>query len=399
MSEWPTCPIDFSSAFLHAQLDYDVWMTLPKGFKSEQGPNRCLKLEKSLYGLAVAPKLWFECLLEALKEEGFVQSQHDQCLLCEKDMIMVCYVDDCGIGAKNESDIDAHVDRLRAKGFEITKEGTSSEFLGIKFDSQSDGPVHLTQKGLIKKVLSTTGLEDSNPNWTPATVVGLGSDPKGEPFKERWGYSSVVGMLIYLATNTRMDIAFAVSQVARFSHAPKQSHGTAVKTIVRHLNGTRDKGTIVRLEQSLALDCYVDADFAGLYGREPDTDPVAAKSRTGCTISLAGCPLIWKSQLQSAVALSTLEAEYAALSAATRVLLPIRAMIEEAGQALGLPYTLTSTVRARVFEDNNGALLLATNQRLTNRTKYFLVKWHHFWSEVQDGTIEAKKVSTDLETR
>jgi len=72
-------------------------------------------------------------------------------------------------------------------------------------------------------------------------------------------------------------------------------------------------------------------------------------------------------------------------------------MIEEAGQALGLPYTLTSTVRARVFEDNNGALLLATNQRLTNRTKYFLVKWHHFWSKVQDGTIEAKKVSTDLQ--
>jgi hypothetical protein len=48
-------------------------------------------------------------------------------------------------------------------------------------------------------------------------------------------------MLLYLATNTRPDIAFAVSQVARFSNDPKACHATAVKTIVRYLQKTRER--------------------------------------------------------------------------------------------------------------------------------------------------------------
>jgi hypothetical protein len=61
---------------------------------------------------------------------------------------------------------------------------------------------------------------------------------------------------------------------------------------------------------------------------------------------------------------------------------------------LQLPDTLTSTVKCQVFEDNNGALLLATNQRITNRTKYFQVKWHFFCCHVRDGTIAIVKVDT-----
>jgi hypothetical protein len=48
-----------------------------------------------------------------------------------------------------------------------------------------------------------------------------------------------------LSTNTRPDISFAVSQVGRFSSPPKQSHAKAVKTIVRYLAGTTDKGMIL----------------------------------------------------------------------------------------------------------------------------------------------------------
>ena len=47
-----------------------------------------------------------------------------------------------------------------------------------------------------------------------------------------------------------------------------------------------------------------------------------------------------------------------------------------------------------MFEDNNGALTLAANQRITSRTKYFLVKWHFFWQHVKDGTIVIEKIST-----
>jgi len=64
-------------------------------------------------------------------------------------------------------------------------------------------------------------MQDCNPNWTHASPMALGSDPDGETMREAWLYLSIVGMLLYLSTNTRPDIAFAVSQVACFNHSPK----------------------------------------------------------------------------------------------------------------------------------------------------------------------------------
>jgi len=168
--------------------------------------------------------------------------------------------------------------------------------------------------------------------------MALGSDPDGETMREAWLYSSIVGMLLYLSTNTRPDIAFAVSQVAHFNHSPKQSHAKAVKTIVRYLFRTADKGTIVKTTGKLELDCYVDADFAGLYCCESDENPTSVKSRTGYIILLGGFPLVWKSQLQTEISLSTLESEYSALSQSMRTLLPLRQTLLGTAQRSALRY-------------------------------------------------------------
>ena len=154
-------------------------------------------------------------------------------------------------------------------------------------------------------------MTDSNPNWTPTTLLGLGSDETGLPMKERWSYSSIVGMLLYLSTNTRPDIAFAVSQVARFSMSPRQSHATAIKTIARYLKCTAEKGMIMKPTGKLQLECFVDAEFAGLYHQEPDDDPNAVRSRTGYLICLGNCPLLWKSQLQTESRICCIELQHA----------------------------------------------------------------------------------------
>ena len=75
-------------------------------------------------------------------------------------------------------------------------------------------------------------------------------------------------MLMYLATNSRSDIAYAVNKCARFTHVPKKSHGLGVKRIIRYLKVTRDKWMIINPTSSYNVDCYVDADFAGLWGSE-----------------------------------------------------------------------------------------------------------------------------------
>jgi hypothetical protein len=77
--------------------------------------------------------------------------------------------------------------------------------------------------------------------------------------------------------------------------------------------------------------------------------------------------------------LSTLEAEYSALSQALRTLLPLKRIFLEIARTIGLPREIQATILAEVFEDNQGCLALATNHRLTSHTQYFHVKWHWFW--------------------
>lgn len=240
-------------------------------------------------------------------------------------------------------------------------------------------------------------MEDCNPNSVPAAQVALRSNPNDATWPQTpWRYSSIVGMLLYLANNTRPDIQFAVSQVARFNNSPKMSHASAVKTIIRYLKGTSEMGTVVHFTNRLDIVCYADADFAGMFGREIPRNPDGARSRGGYIIVFGGIPLIWKSWLMSAICLSTLESEYQCLSKAMTQLIALRNLIQEMADIFDLG-NLKPTIACTVFEDNSGALILATQQRITTRTKYFHVKWHHFWSHVglaKDGLIEVKKIDT-----
>ena len=181
----------------------------------------------------------------------------------------------------------------------------------------------MTQPGLIKKVVEATGMTLCSPNKTPTSQTSLGSNPEGPQFKKNWKYSSVVGMLLYLSTNTRPDIAFAVSQATQFTSNPKQSHASAVKMIIRYLSATSDQG-IFTPTTVFKVDCYVDADFAGLHGREPQDLSASACSCTEYIMFFCSCPLIWKSQLQTETALSNFHAEYVALSSAIRKLITIQ---------------------------------------------------------------------------
>jgi hypothetical protein len=130
-------------------------------------------------------------------------------------------------------------------------------------------------------------------------------------------------MLMYLAANTRSDIAYAVHQADRHTHHPRASHALAVKRILRYLQGTKEGGTIFKPDKSWKVDCYVDSDFAGLYKAEHDQDPVSAKSRTGYVIKFCNVPILWVSKMQTQIALLTMEAEYIALFQSMRDLIPI----------------------------------------------------------------------------
>jgi len=314
-------------------------------------------------------------------------------------MVLV-YVDDCIFFGKDAKAIDQVIERLRQR-FKLTVDDVKEDakvdvfsYLGVQVTHDKAGTVTFKQQGLIKKVLKYCGMEDCNKKWTPSSTTPLSTDPNGKRFDATWDYATAIGMLLYLSSNSRPDIQYAVHQCARFTHSPKMSHQQAILRICRYLKATDDKGLSFRPTNELTLDCYADADFAGLYNVENHADPVCVKSRTGFVLLLGGCPLFWSSKLQTEIALSTTEAEYIALSQAMRALLPLRSLLLEVGTKLNLNFSTKSVVKTRVWEDNNGALALATNPtKISIWTKHMAIKYHFFCQYIT-GDISVLKVDT-----
>lgn len=135
-----------------------------------------------------------------------------------------------------------------------------------------------------------------------------------------------------------------------------------------------------------------------MWRHEDDQDPVCVKSRTGYVFTLAGCPISWSSKLQTEIALSTLEAEYIALASAMREFLPLRRLLKEFGKTMDLQLEEKGLLHSVVFEDNNGALALATAPKLTPRTKHIAVKYHFFKDHIGESKgIKIVKIESEFQ--
>ena len=399
---WKSRCVDFTLAFCQSPQPEDnpLYMELPQYYRPTgfEGRDVVLKMEKSIYGQVDSPKLFYEHLSRGMRKLGFEPSESDPCLFIHKTLqIMVLNYCDDQIWLSPDNDlIETYVAKLAAEGYDLIleEEGDIFDFLGINFKTDGSN-IELTQTGLIEKVIDYTMMGNASEKSTPAAQEPLGSDLDGELFSEEWQYSAAVGMLLYLSSNTRPDIQFAVHQVARFSHAPRKSHGQAIKRIIRYLIATRNRGILFKPNLDEGLDCYVDADFCGLYGHEDEQDPVSVKSRTGFVLTLFGCPIIWSSKLQTDITLSSTAAEYVAFSMAMRELLPMRVLLQEIGAKMNLPAITKSMVRSTVFEDNQGCLSLVNVPKMSARNKYLSLKYHFFRNEIgEEKGIVAVYVNT-----
>jgi hypothetical protein len=168
---------------------------------------------------------------------------------------------------------------------------------------------------------------------------------------------------------------------------------------MRYLVGTDSKGILFTPQLNEGLDCWVDADFAGMYGHEDEQDPTSVKSRTGFCLTLFGCPIIWSSKLQTDITLSSTAAEYVAYSMAMRELLPMRSLLKEMSRRLGLSDLQTSLVRSTVFEDNQGCISLVNVPKMSPRNKYLALKYHFFRSHIGESKGIVTKYIPTLQQR
>ena len=137
------------------------------------------------------------------------------------------------------------------------------------------------------------------------------------------------------------------------------------------------------------MEVFVDASFAGNRDKQ-DTqtgDRDTARSRHEYIILYYGCLLIWKSQLQVEIVLSSTESEYTGLSYALCEAIPLMTLPEELKEH-SFPVDKTkASVQCKVFEDNSGAIEIAMNDKWQPRTKHVNCRLHHFWSYVPHSIL------------
>jgi len=213
-------------------------------------------------------------------------------------------------------------------------------------------------------------------------------------FDRSFHYRSIIGKLNYLEKGTRSNISYITHQCARYTENPKNSHAKAIRWLAKYLKGTRTKGFEMKPDLSKGIEVYVDADFCGNWDRKDSLNKDTARSRHGYIIKFLGCPIVWKSQLQHEIALSSTESEYTGMSYALREAIPIMQLVDEFRQKGFVDNVPKPKVHCTVYEDNSGALEIARIHKYRPRTKHLNVKLHHFRQYVNDGSIQIQDIDT-----
>ncbi|GJX57602.1 hypothetical protein Tco_0287499 [Tanacetum coccineum] len=187
-------------------------------------------------------------------------------------------------------------------------------------------------------------------------------------------YRGMIGSLLYL-TASRPDIMFSVCLCARFQEAPKTSHLEAVKRIFRYIKGTTHLGLWYPKGTDIETVVYADSNHAGDY--------VDRKSTSGICTFVGCCLTSWFSKKQTALAISTTEAEYVSAGKACQQALWMKqALIDYDVRLDDVP----------IMCDNKGAIDLSKNLVQHSRTKHIEIRHHFLRDNVQKGHISIEKV-------
>lgn len=150
--------MDVKTAFLHGNLDEDIYMQEPEGYVLKGKEHRVCLLKRSLYGLKQSPRQWNKRFDQFMKKKGFCRSEHDMCVYTKKlsegeRVYLLLYVDDMLIAAKNIADV-IELKHLLSTEFEMKDLGAARRILGMDiFRDRNAGVLRLSQSCYLKKVI------------------------------------------------------------------------------------------------------------------------------------------------------------------------------------------------------------------------------------------------------
>lgn len=260
-NSWPIFQLDVKSAFLHGDLEEQVYIDQTPGYIKAGNEHKVYKLKKALYGLKQAPRAWYSRIDAYFLKEGFKKCPYEHTLFIKFDggkMLIVClYVDDL-IFTENDSVMFEKFKKSMMGEFDMSDLGMMHYFLGIEVEQSAVG-IFISQKKYVQEVLDMFKMKNCNSVSTPMeTGLKLVRNCK-ERNVDITLYKQIVGSLMYL-TATRPDIMHAVSLISRYMEHPCEMHLAAAKRIFRYLRGTIEYGLFNKKGEKSNLFGFTDSD-------------------------------------------------------------------------------------------------------------------------------------------
>jgi len=392
---WELHQMDVKSAYLNGDLDKTIYMEIPPGYNPPNSEGKVCRLLKSLYGLKQAGRQWYKKLSETFFSIDFTRSQVDHAVFYKRDYtgitIICCSTDDLTM-ATSSPDRMIETRSLLKKKFEMTDAGELHWMLGIKVERDKKQRIGtLSQTAYIERIIEKFGMQDSKPLVVPLTIgqkLSKSQCPVTQEERQEMQtipYRELIGSLMYAALGTRPDICFAVTFLSQFLQNPGQAHWREAKRVIRYLKGTKEK-KLVYCNQNRPLDNFKLEGFADAsWGNDEDD----RHSISGYVFTKYGGAISWSSKKQHIVALSSTEAEYIALTHATKEAIWLRTLLSE------IYDDHYSEMSIPLYSDSSGALAMVRNSAFHSRTKHIAIRYHFIREAFTDNLIDLRYLQTE----
>jgi hypothetical protein len=234
----------------------------------------------------------------------------------------------------------------------------------------------------IDQLITAYGRSNALPRYTPTDVgiLRLENLPDDEDLADSAlnRYQTIIGKLLYPASQLRVDIAFHVAFLARGMSRPTPRHYDYALQVVDYLNTTKAytmtyKSPVDGAPDNLQLHGFSDASFADSNDR---------RSTSGFLYKLAGGTVSHRSAKQRLVTTSTTEAEYVALAIAAKEATWLTRLLKQ------IRYTGNDIDPVRLYGDNEPALKLLQSDGHHERTKHIDIAYHYAKERVKSGRLQ-----------
>ena len=372
---------DCPSAYLNGRLDKPVHLLLPEGHPKKSSKNDLVyECPASLYGLAVAGRVWYFKFVEVVEKFGLKPSLRSPCLFMVSKkgstLYLQLYVDDFLFGSQDVKLVQECEDFL-LKEFQVKSTQDVTKFVGMEIDRSEKG-LFMHQQKMIVDLGVDYRIEKSPKSPMIANLVW---NKDSTPLEDIKPLQKLFGELNYIAGLSRPDISYPVNRIARRLHDGTKEVYRSAKRILSYLVSTNDLALEVKpwRKDEWELKVYCDASFA-------DVVEDKYKSTGGFIIYLNDSVVAWKTKKMKWICNSTAESEYLSLYFASKKAITLAFIVKEVFGKDVFP--------VKVMMDNQAVVQVMQRNAPGEFTKHMKTKYFsvQFWQEI--GLINVEFVTS-----